>query len=81
MVVQVAVTRVFQNCARYIHKHTRVSDSEYVPDESGQQPFPAWKRIDAIQDYLHEKDQGQAEHEGGVITEEQYLEKVRKGTS
>lgn len=81
MVVQVAVTRVFQNCARYIHKHTRTGTSEYVPDQSGNQPFPAWKRIDAIQDYLHEKDQGKAEHEGGVITEEQYIDKVLKGTS
>ncbi len=81
MVVQVDVTRVFQNCARYIHKHTRVSTSEYVPNEAGVQPFPAWKRIDKIQDFLHENDQGKAATEGGVITEEQYIEKVREGTS
>lgn len=81
MVVKVDVTRVFQNCARYIHKHTRVETSQYVPDKTGNQPFPAWKRIDAIQDFLHEKDQGKAEQEGGLITEEQYLEKVGEGTS
>lgn len=81
MVVQVDVSRVFQNCARYIHKHTRVGTSEYVPDQAGAQPFPAWKRIDAIQDFLHEDDQGVAAHEGGLISEEEYLEKVRNGTS
>ncbi|MEM9971188.1 MAG: pyridoxamine 5'-phosphate oxidase family protein [Pseudomonadota bacterium] len=81
MVVDVAVTRAFQNCARYVHKHERVETSKYVPDADGAQPFPAWKRIDAIQDFLHEKDQGRAEKEGGLITEDQYLEKVSDGTS
>ena len=82
MVVDIAVTRVFQNCARYIHKHKRIeAKSIYVPDEEGNQPYPAWKRIDGIQPFLHERDQGRAESEGGVITEEQYIEKVREGTS
>ena len=82
MVVEVEVTRVFQNCARYIHKHVRVEDhSTYLPDETGKQPFPAWKRIDGIQSFLHARDQGRADSEGGLITEDQYLEKVREGTS
>lgn len=82
MVIEVDVTRVFQNCARYIHKHTRVEETSiYVPDAKGRQPFPAWKRIDAIQDYLHERDQGRAENEGGLITTDQYLDKVQDGTS
>ena len=81
MVISVDVTRVFQNCARYIHKHTRVGTIEYVPDKDGKQPFPAWKRIDAIQDFLHEKDQGKAGTAGGLITEDEYLEEVSKGTS
>lgn len=81
MVVDVDVEVVFQNCARYIHKHMRVETSPYVPAEDGSQPFPAWKRIDGLQPVLHPDDQGRAEDEGGVITEEQYLEKVLKGTS
>ncbi|GAA6210221.1 pyridoxamine 5'-phosphate oxidase family protein [Cognatishimia sp. WU-CL00825] len=81
MVVDVQVDTVFQNCARYIHKHTRVEKSPYVPDANGKAPFPAWKRIDPLQPFLHPDDQGRAEHEGGTLSEEEYLEKVWKGTS
>ena len=81
MVVDVAVTFVFQNCSRYIHKHTRVAQSPYVPAEDGSQPFPAWKRIEPLQPFLHPDDQGRAEGEGGTISEEEYLEKVSQGTS
>jgi predicted pyridoxine 5'-phosphate oxidase superfamily flavin-nucleotide-binding protein len=81
MVVDVEVDVVFQNCARYIHKHKRVETSPYVPSSNGTQPFPAWKRIDGLQPVLHPDDQGRAEREGGTLTEEQYLEKVHKGTS
>lgn len=81
MVVDVGVDVVFQNCARLIHKHERVETSPYVPDETGKQPFPAWKRIDGLQEVLHDDDIGRAASEGGTITEEQYLEKVAAGTS
>ncbi|MFK7943581.1 MAG: pyridoxamine 5'-phosphate oxidase family protein [Paracoccaceae bacterium] len=82
MVAVVEVTRVFQNCARMIHKHKRIEPhSVYVPDAEGKQPFPAWKRIDAIQEYLHENDIGKAEAHGGTITEEDYIGKVMDGTS
>jgi len=81
MVVDVAVDVVFQNCARYIHKHTRVESSPYVPNSEGEQPFPAWKRIAPLQPVLHPDDQGRAEAEGGLLTEEEYLEKVAEGTS
>jgi len=80
-IVRASVDRVFLNCARYIHKHTRVETSKYVPDESGEQPYPAWKRIDGLQDHLHPDDQGRAEGEGGVITEEQYEQAVMAGES
>jgi len=81
MVVDVAVDVVFQNCSRYIHKHTRVETSPYVPAADGSQPFPAWKRIDGLQPVLHPDDQGCAEREGGTITEEEYMEKVLEGSS
>lgn len=82
MVVEVDVTRVFQNCARMIHKHKRVEEhSIYVPDAEGKQPFPAWKRIAPIQDFLHEDDQGKADQNGGTITEEEYMGKVMEGSS
>ena len=82
MVAEVDVTRVFQNCARMIHKHKRVEEhSVYVPDAEGKQPFPAWKRIEPIQDFLHEDDQGKAAQNGGTITEEEYLGKAMEGSS
>jgi len=80
-IVRAQVDRVFLNCARYIHKHTRVSTSPYVPDEKGEQPYPAWKRIDGLQDSLHPNDRGKAEAAGGVITEEEYGAKVMAGES
>jgi hypothetical protein len=56
-VVEVTVNKVFINCARYIHKHQRIEGtSRYVPDENGEAPLPAWKRIDMIQEALPEED-------------------------
>ncbi|MFK8018574.1 MAG: pyridoxamine 5'-phosphate oxidase family protein [Pseudomonadales bacterium] len=81
MVVEVDVDSVFYNCARYIHKHKRVETSKYVPDDNGEQPFPAWKRIDLLQEVLQPKDIGRAEHAGGTISTEQYNEKVQQGDS
>lgn len=81
-VVEVDVTRAFFNCARYIHKHERVEETnKYVPDQKGDAPFPAWKRIDMLQDHLHPDDIGKADAAGGTITEDQYNEKVMDGTS
>lgn len=81
-VVEVGVTRAFYNCARYIHKHERVEETnKYVPDEKGEAPFPAWKRIDMLQEVLHPADIGKAEAAGGTITEDEYNQKVMEGTS
>lgn len=81
MIVRVAVTSCFQNCARYIHKHKRLSESPYVPDDAGKQPYPSWKRIDMVQDYLPERDQGKTEDAGGTITFDGYVEKLMTGKS
>jgi len=81
MIVEVDITSVFYNCARYIHKHERVEASKYVPNAKGEQPFPAWKRIDGLQEVLQPKDIGRAAEEGGVITEAEYEAKVMEGTS
>ena len=81
MIVRVAVTSCFLNCARYIHKHHRISESPYVPNKAGDQPYPSWKRIDVVQDSLPEKDKGKAQAEGGVITFEDYVDKLMAGES
>ncbi len=81
LICRVAVTNVFVNCGRYIHKHTRVETSPYVPDESGEQPLPAWKRIDGLQDVLPADDLARVDDAGGVITEQDYAAKLIAGES
>lgn len=81
LIVRAHVDKVFQNCARYIHRHARVESSAYVPDSDGNAPFPSWKRIDFVQDTLRPEDRGRAELAGGVITIEQYIEKLHAGES
>jgi len=81
MVVMVDIDSVFVNCARYIHSHSRIDASRYIPDADGKQPFPAWKRLSKIQDALPSKDQGRAESEGGLIDDEKYIELLNSGES
>lgn len=80
-IVRAEVANVFVNCARYIHKHKRVSTSPYVPNATGAAPIPSWKRIDAVQDALPPKDAGRARDAGGVITIEEYGDKLVAGES
>lgn len=81
MIARVKVEHCFLNCARYIHKHERVSQSPYVPDERGEQPHPSWKRIDLVQDSLPEEVQAKTVAEGGTITMDDYAEKLMAGQS
>jgi uncharacterized protein len=81
LLVRATVDKVFLNCARLIHKHQRVSTSPYVPDAKGETPFPAWKRIDLVQDALPARDRGRALEQGGVITQEEYGGKLAAGES
>lgn len=81
MVVQIDIQSVFVNCGRYIHKHKRLETSKYVPDAAGKQPFPAWKRMDMLQDALPAKDSGKAQAQGGVISPEEYDALLKKGES
>lgn len=79
LVVRVAVSELFQNCPRYVHKYARVSPSKYVPRAECDTPLAGWKRIDMLQDVLPPRDQGRAEKEGGVITKEEWIERVKQG--
>jgi uncharacterized protein len=73
LVVRVAITENFVNCPRYIHKYQRIDTSKYVPQSDCEKPLaPQWKRINAIQDVLPERDKNAAESLGGVITPEEY---------
>jgi|TARA_R110002110_G_scaffold403524_1_gene621362 predicted pyridoxine 5'-phosphate oxidase superfamily flavin-nucleotide-binding protein len=80
LVVRATVANVFPNCARYIHHHERVAPSKYVPDAAGDQPVATWKRIDMIQPFLPDRDQGPAA-EAGTITADEYGQHLANGTS
>jgi len=70
--VRVDVSQFFVNCGRYIHKLETRKLSVHVPDETGRQPFPAWKRIDVIADALPERDRSKVADAGGAIAIEAY---------
>jgi len=73
LLVRVTVTETFINCPRYIHKYERVQTSKYAPQAGcATPPPPQWKRIDALQDVLPEREKGVAENLGGTITFEEY---------
>lgn len=77
LIVSVKVTETFVNCPRYIHKYQRLQTSKYAPQAGrAAPPAPQWKRIDAIQDVLPERDKEVAKDLGGVITFEEYGAKV-----
>jgi hypothetical protein len=70
--VYIAASQVFVNCGRYIHKLSQHKLSPHVPDESGSQPFPAWKRIDVIAEALSDTDKSKVMATGGPIPLDQY---------
>ena len=79
LVVRVTVTDIFANCPRYIHKYQRVQTSKYTPQTDFKSPLPPqWKRIDALQDVLPERDNDIGK-KLGTITPEKYGELVKKG--
>lgn len=78
--IRVSVTDAFVNCARYIHRMKSVETSRHVPDAGGGQPLAEWKRIDAVQPHLPERDRAPAAG-AGELTIEQYGEKVAGGAT
>lgn len=55
-VVRVAVTHVFPNCPRYIHRYRLVERSTFVPKSGCETPVPNWKKSDWASDVLPESD-------------------------
>jgi predicted pyridoxine 5'-phosphate oxidase superfamily flavin-nucleotide-binding protein len=79
LVVRVAVTHLFPNCPRYVHRYARVASSRYVPRPTVETPFAGWKRIDLVQEELPRTDQGRAARCGGAIPIEEWFGKVASG--
>ena len=70
--VHIAASQIFVNCGRYIHNLAQQKLSPHVPDESGRQPFPAWKRIDVIADALSDRDKDRVLAAGGTLPVDAY---------
>lgn len=81
LVVRVAVSEIFVNCARYVHRYRRVNSSRYVPRAGCETPFAEWKRIDVVQEALPPRDAGKTARAGGTITVEEYEAKLHAGES
>ena len=81
LMVRVAVDAVFANCPRYIHPHSKLTQSRYVPVAGCTTPFPGWKRIDDMQDILPERDAGKTDVAGGPLTLFEYLDKLDAGNA
>lgn len=79
LVVRVAVSHVFPNCPRYVHRMQKVATSRYVPRPDKKTPLAGWKRVDILQDALPKEDHGRADKEGGQITVEEWFGKVATG--
>jgi predicted pyridoxine 5'-phosphate oxidase superfamily flavin-nucleotide-binding protein len=79
VLVRVAVSEIFVNCSRYVHKYQRVAASRYVPRQDCDAPFAEWKRIDLVQEALPPRDAGKTERAGGTITVEEYEAKRAAG--
>ena len=47
--------------------------------ETAAQPIPGWKRIDAIQKVLPQRDRNKADEAGGLISMDEWGEIVMKG--
>ena len=79
LIVRVKVSEIFVNCPRYVHKYQKVDPSKYVPRTECDTPLAGWKHIDMIQEVLPTRDQGRAGKEGGIISMEEWYEKVAQG--
>ncbi len=70
LVVRVAVSELWMNCPRYIHRHARIDRSRYVPAEGSETPLCEWKRIDGIQDVLRPHETAAVEKAGQITIDE-----------
>ena len=79
LVVRVAISQTWVNCPRYIHRYQKIAQSRYVPRPESDTPFCVWKRIEGLSDVLRPQDRGRPAAEGGLLSFEQYVDKVAKG--
>jgi len=79
LIVRVAVTELFVNCPRYIHRYQKHAPSRYLPQPDCAAPVAQWKRIDLLQDVLPARDQSGVAAAGGAITFDDYAAQAARG--
>lgn len=77
-VVKVALSELWQNCPRYIHRYTRESASRYVPKAACETPLAEWKRLEFVQDVISETDAQKAQ-QAGFIDVEDWIARIKAG--
>ena len=78
LAVRVAVTDVWMNCPRYVHRYDKVAASRYVPRADAETPLCEWKRIEGFEDVLRPDDAAAVE-KAGQITQDEWMARVFSG--
>ena len=78
LAVRVAVSDIWMNCPRYVHRYEKKAASRYVPRADAETPVCEWKRIDGLQDILRPHELAAVERVG-PITEEEWMGRVLTG--
>lgn len=78
LVARVALSELWMNCPRYIHRFTKVQTSRYAPREDAETPLCEWKRIDMMGDVLRPHEAARVE-KAGQITIEDWMGRVLTG--
>jgi uncharacterized protein len=68
--VKVAVTKIWVNCPRYIHKYKKLEQNKYVPRPGRETPLAAWKRLDLAGDVISDADKARVAQEGKLDVSE-----------
>ena len=79
LVVRVAITELWMNCPRYIHRYKKLATSRYVPQDDAETPVCEWKRIEGVQDVLRPGELQQVARSGGTIPIEEWIGRVVTG--
>ena len=78
LAVRVAVSGVWINCPRYVHRYQKVEASRYVPRPAEPAPLAGWKRIDDMQAVLPAEAAAEARRQG-LISEDDWGAMVDAG--
>ena len=78
LVVKVAVSDVWMNCPRYVHRYKKETASRYVPRADKETPICEWKRIQGLEDILRPHELAAVE-KAGQITQDEWMGHVFSG--